>query len=190
MAATRPPIEPLASRLERASRVAECRAQTDAQLSELLRLHSDWTGFSDVWVKGILVPFIAVGPNGVFCIWPVDMRWTARQAAMVSPVPWQLQVELGDWPGKVEAVFHSPRERFRDPGWVRHVFADEESAELVDVVIMGDRLDEQLPRWEPIGGVFLDAAWVGSLEEASRPRWWRSDEGARPLPPPPADESV
>lgn len=190
MERTRPPIEPLASRLERASRVAECRALTDAQLSELLRAHSEWTGFSDVWVKGILVPFVVVGPSGVFCVWPIDIRWTVRQAAMVSPARRQLQAELGDWPGKVEAIFHSPRERFRHPGWMRHMFADESSGELVDVVIMGERLDQQLPRWQPLGGVFFEPEWVGWLDEASRPRWWRSDEGARRLPPPPAAEDA
>jgi hypothetical protein len=181
-----PEVEPLASRLERAARVFECRGQTWEML-EALNSRGGWAVRPDVWVKGICVPFLVYGWKGVFLIWSIDYRWTVRQAAMVMPARDQIQAELGpSWPGQVEAVFHSPRE---STGYERQVLVDEESERPVDILILGGRIDEVLGDWEPVGQVGIDPEWARVLAAASKPRWWRSAEGWRKAPaPPPHDQ--
>jgi hypothetical protein len=182
-----PEVEPLASRLERAARVFECRGQTWEML-ESLNSRGGWAVSPDVWVKGVCVPFFVYGWKGVFLVWSIDYRWTARQAGIAMPARDQIQQELGtSWPGQVEAVFHSPRE---ETGYERQVLVDEESKRPVDIVIVGGRIDEVLGDWEPVGGVGIDPEWGAALDEASRPRWWRSAEGRRTPPAPPPHEQL
>jgi hypothetical protein len=186
---SRPALEPLASRLERAVRVNRCGEQTFQMLAEL---NANWpcTVSPDVWVRGILVPYLVVSWKGVFLIWPVDQRWTVYQAAMVMPARVQIQAELSaeGWSGQVEAVFHSPRE---ETGWQRNVLADEQTGEPIDIVLMYGRIDELLAYWKPPCEFGIDPEWIGWLSDASKPRWWKSDEGrSRSLPPPPAAEQL
>ena len=182
-----PEVEPLATRLEHAARVRECRQRTWEML-EALNARGECSVRPEVWVRGICVPFLTYGWRGVFLIWSIDYRWTVRQAAMVMPAREQIQCELGPrWPGQVEAVFHSPREA---TGWSRQLLVDEESGQPVDIVIVGGRIDEVLESWEPPMQVGIDPEWGRVLDEASRPRWWRSAEGWRPAPPPPPHEQV
>ncbi|MGI8944765.1 MAG: hypothetical protein ACR2GL_00815 [Thermoleophilaceae bacterium] len=181
-----PEIEPLASRLERAARVHDCKQQTWEMLSAL-NVRGECSVCPDVWVKGTCIPFLAYGWKGVFLIWSIDCRWTARQAAMVMPAREQIQRELGPtWPGQVEAIFHSPRET---TGHGRQLLVDAESERPVDIVIVGGRLDQVLACWEPAGQVGIDPDWGRALDRACRPRWWRSAEGWREPPePPPHDQ--
>jgi hypothetical protein len=182
-----PDVEPLASRLERAQRVETCRGMTASMMDELQQSGGTFAIAENVWVKGICVPFFVVGWKGLFLVWPIDERWTARQAVMVMPARERIQRELGDaFPSDVEAVFHSPRE---GTGWHRWVMVDEESGQPFDVVTMGGRIDQLLADWQPVGGVGVDPEWVRGLCQASRPRWWRSGEGRRKAPePPPHDQ--
>ena len=178
-----PNVEPLASRLERAQRVEACRAMTASMLDELHRSGRTFAIAENVWVKGLCVPFFVVGWKGVFLIWAVDQRWTPRQAAMVMSARENIQHELGDeFRGQVEAIFHSPREA---TGWHRWIMVDEESGQPSDIVAMGGRIDRLLLDWLPAGGVGLDPEWVRWVCQASRPRWWQSDEGMRSAPEPP-----
>jgi hypothetical protein len=171
-----PEIEPLASRLERAARVSECRQQTWEML-QTLNSRGECSVCPDVWVKGICVPFLLYGWRGVFLVWPIDYRWTVRQAAMVMPARDEVQRELGpNWPGQVEVIFHSPREATSHE---RQLLVDEESDRPIDVVIVRGRIDEVLEAWEPVGEVGIDPEWGRALDEASRPRWWRSAAGWR-----------
>ena len=182
-----PEVEPLASRLERASRVNRCKQKTFEMLADL---HADGacTIYPDVRVEGISVDFLTLTWKGVFLIWSVDQRWTTRQAAMVMPVRDQIQRELGEaWPGQVEAVFHSPRE---GTGWDRRVMVDGKSDQPVDIVIMGGRIDRLLREWQPISQVGVDPDWLGWISQAAQPRWWRSDEGRHDIPAPPPHEQL
>jgi hypothetical protein len=182
-----PAVEPLASRLERARRVEVCRRQTEEMLVNLVD-RGGWGAVSNVWVKGVCVPFVVFGWRGVFLVWAVDERWTPRQAALVMRAREQIQRELGDaFTGQVEAVFHSPRE---GTGWHRWVLTDEESGQPFDIVAMGGRIDELLTDWTPAGGVGIDPEWVSWLDQASLPRWWRSGEGMSKPPEPPPHEKL
>lgn len=184
---TRPPVEPLASRLERGYRVNRCRELT---FEMLVRLNGAWPSMvvGDAWVRGVQIDFLTFTWKGVFLIWSIDYRWTIRQAAMVMPARDQIQREMGaEWPGQVEAVFHSPRE---PTGWFRHVAVDDDSEEPVNLIVMGGDLDELLIHWQPIGGVGLDPDWIRWLRGASEPRWWLSDAGRRALPEPPPHERL
>jgi hypothetical protein len=178
LARTRPTIEPLASRLERSARVHHNAKLTEGMLDELVARSDEWTVWPDVWVKGMLVPFLAVGPPGVFLIWAVDVRWTYGQAAMVMPARRQVQLELGEqWPGQAEAIFHAP---LIDGVRERVVAVDEATGEPFDLVLVAGRIDEVLQQWEPAGGVWLDGDWLAWLRQAGAPRWWRSEEEADP----------
>lgn len=184
---TRPSVEPLASRLERASRVSRCQEMTFEMLA---RLSASWPSmaFADVWVRGIQVDFLVFTWKGVFLIWSIDYRWTMRQAAMVMPAREQIQCEMGrEWPGQVEAVFHSPREPTQ---WFRHVAVDDESQEPVNLVVMGGDLDQHLIGWQPVSGVGIDPEWIRWLDRAAEPRWWLSDAGRHDLPEPPPHEKL
>jgi hypothetical protein len=182
-----PAVDALASRLERAGRVNECRRITREMLI-CLHDRGPCVVHPDVRVRGITVDFVVCSWKGVFLIWSVDHRWTAKQAAMVMPVREQIQRDLGDnWPGQVEAVFHSPRER---TGWDRRVMVDDESAQPIDIVIMGGRIDQLLEDWRPLGEVGIDPEWLRWISQASEPRWWRSEEGRRDLPAPPPHEQL
>ena len=182
-----PEIEPLASRLERATRVNECKHQTWEML-EALTTRGGWAVSPDVWVKGVCVPFLVYGWKGVFLVWSIDYRWTVRQAAMVMPARAQIQRELGSsWPGQVEVVFHSPRE---ETGHDRQLLVDEHSEQTVEIVVVGGRIDQVLCDWEPVGQVGIDPEWGRALDKARRPRWWRSAEGWREAPEPPPHDRL
>ena len=184
---TTPAVEPLASRLERASRVNSCKEATFEMLADL-HAHGVCTIYPDVRVKGVSIDFLTLTWKGVFLIWSVDHRWTTRQAAMVMPVRAEIQRELGeDWPGHVEAIFHSPREHTE---WDRRVMVDDESGRPVDIVIMGGRIDRLLRDWHPVGEVGIEPEWLRWISREAEPRWWRSEEGRRDLPPPPPHEQL
>jgi hypothetical protein len=182
-----PEVEPLASRLERAARVFECRGQTWEML-ETLNSRGGWGVRPDVWVQGVCVPFLVYGWKGLFLVWSIDYRWTVRQAALVMPARDQIQSEVGsNWPGQVEAVFHSPRE---PTGYERHVLVDEETKQPFNILIVGGRIDEVLGEWEPVGRIGIDPEWGRVLDDAGKPRWWRSAEGWREPPAPPPHDRL
>ncbi len=170
-------VEPLASRLERASRVNDCHTLTAQMLNE-------W-GFQDVmlgfyprvWTKGVFIDFLVLTWKGVFCVWSIDHRWTVRQVALVEQARAQIQAELPGFAGKVETIFHSPRE---PTAWTRHVMIDPATNEPVEIVIAHGDLAHVLRHWQPVSGVGLDPEWLVWLGQAAKPRWWRSDEGRAP----------
>jgi hypothetical protein len=173
-------LERLASRVERADRVSECRRMTAQMLL-------DWRGqgapvafYDGVWTKGICIDFLVFTWKGVFCVWSVDHRWTVNQAAMVQPARVQIQAEMPGWEGKVEAVFHSPRQ---DTGWDRHVMVHPVTDDPVEIVVIRGQIDEILFHWEPFDGIGLDPEWMHWMATAAEPRWWRSAEGRIATPP-------
>jgi hypothetical protein len=180
-------VEPLASRLERAFRVSDCREMTAQMLSQWLNEGAPIAFYDGVWTKGICIDYLVLTWKGVFCVWSVDHRWTVNQAAMVQPARIQIQAEMPGWEGKVEAVFHSPRE---NTGWDRHVMVDPVSNEPVEIVVMRGRIDEILLHWEPFDGIGLDPVWLDWMTRATEPRWWRSAEGAIPRPVMPREEEL
>jgi len=175
-------VEPLASRLERASRVSDCRDMTRAMLWDWFDGGATMAFYGGVWAKGLPIDFLVLTWKGVFCVWSVDQRWTLGQAALVEPARAQIQAELPGFAGKVEKVFHSPRE---PTGWHRHAVIHPYTEEPVELVTIGGRIDEVLAQWQPAGGVGLDPEWVMWLSHAAQPRWWRSNEGrlTEQLPP-------
>lgn len=182
-----PEVEPLASRLERAARVNECKHQSWEML-EALNARGGWAVCPDIWVKAVCVPFLVYGWKGLFLVWSIDYRWTLRQATIVMPAREQIQRELGSsWSGQVEAIFHSPRE---PTGYERQLLVDEVAGRPVDIVIVGGRIDQVLDAWEPAAKVGLDPEWARRLDEARKPRWWRSAEGWREAPEPPPHERL
>ncbi len=180
-------LEPLASRLERADRVQQCRDLSWQMICDLHDAGWPCLGRAGVWVKGVNVDFLVFTWKGAFLVWSIDRRWTHRQAAMVMGAREQIQRELEGWPGQVEAIFHSPRESTAS---YRHVGVDENTGEPLDIVIAGGRLDEVMRDWRPVGGVGLDPEWLHWLAGASQPRWWRSAEGGYELPEAPAHDRL
>jgi hypothetical protein len=176
-APVRPRLEPFASRLERAERGRLCADLTHEMLAALVERDPRWQVWQEVWAAGMLIPFLAVGPPGVFLIWSFDVRWTPRQAAMVMPARRRIQEELGAaWPGQVEVVFHAPRVgAYCD----RAVLVEAGRGEPLDLVLVGGRVDDVLEGWKPVGGICLDDPWLEWLAQAGAPRWWRSEDEAR-----------
>jgi hypothetical protein len=180
-------LEPLASRIERAHRVYECRAMTDNMLTSWRNEGAALLICDGVWVAGVCVDFLVFTWKGVFCVWTVDYRWTVHQAALVQPARARIQEELAGWPGKVEAVFHSPRE---PTGSSRHVLIHPDTDEPVEIVIMTGRIDEVLFHWHPVGGAGLDPEWINWLIGAAEPRWWHADAGRLQAPQMPPEERL
>ncbi|MCP9491810.1 MAG: hypothetical protein MSC31_18335 [Solirubrobacteraceae bacterium MAG38_C4-C5] len=170
-------VEPLASRLERADRVIQCREMTLRMLDDWAPQDATLAYYPGVWTKGVCIDFLVLTWKGVFCVWSVDHRWTVRQAALVEPARAQIQAELPGFEGKVEAIFHSPREPTQ---WTRHVLIDPATDEPVEIVVVGGDLARVLGTWHPAGGVGLDPEWLVWLGNAAAPRWWRSDGGRAP----------
>lgn len=184
----RPALEPLASRLERGSRVDTCRQMTYEMLTEFNAAGWPCLVNCSVWVKGVNVDFLVLTWKGAFLVWSIDHRWTTRQAALVMPARAEIQQDLGEsWPGQVEAIFHSPREQ---TGWVRSMAIDPETEQPVDIVIAGGRIDDVLVHWQPAGQVGIDPEWLRWLAAAAQPRWWRSAEGGYDLPEAPLHERL
>ena len=173
-------VEPLASRIERGQRVSDCRQMTGQMLADWHDNGAPIAFYDGVWTKGICIDFLVFTWKGVFCVWSVDHRWTVNQAAIVQPARVQLQAEMPGWGGKVEAVFHSPRQ---ETGWHRHMMVHPVSNEPVEIVVMRGRIDEILLHWKPFQGIALDPEWITWLCRAATPRWWRSAEGRITTPP-------
>jgi hypothetical protein len=173
-------VEPLASRIERAQRVSDCRDMTAKMLADWHDEGAPIAFYDGVWTKGVCIDFLVFTWKGVFCVWSVDHRWTVNQAAIVQPARAQIQAELPSWRGKVEGVFHSPRQ---ETGWQRHIMVHPVTNEPVEIVVMRGRIDEILLQWEPFDGVGLDPEWIIWLCHAATPRWWRSAEGRITTPP-------
>jgi hypothetical protein len=180
-------VEPLASRTERAQRVSDCRDMSARMLADWHDDGAPIAFYDGVWTKGICIDFLVFTWKGVFCVWSVDHRWTVNQAAIVQPARTQIQAELPGWRGRVEAVFHSPRQQ---TSWNRQVMVHPVTNEPVEIVIIHGRIDEVLFHWEPFEGQGLDPEWITWLCRAATPRWWRSDEGRIATPPgmPPEEE--
>ncbi len=179
-------VEPLASRLERAGRVSDCHTLTTEMLNEWADQGGLVAFYDRVWTKGVLIDYLVLTWKGVFCVWSIDHRWTVRQVALVERARAQIQAELPGFAGKVEAIFHSPRQR---TGWRRHMMFDPATNEPVEIVIVHGDLADVLYDWQPVSGVGLDPEWVPWLAHASKPRWWRSNEGRAPaVEPDPHDE--
>jgi hypothetical protein len=180
-------LERLADRVERGIRISECRRMTAQMLSDWFNAGAPIMFFDGVWTKGICIDFLVFTWKGAFCVWSVDHRWTVNQAAIVQPARVQIQAEMPGWGGKVEAVFHSPRQ---ETGWDRHVMVHPLTDEPVEIVVMRGRIDEILFHWEPFDGIGLDPEWLDWMARAVEPRWWRSAEGRITTPPlmPPEEE--
>lgn len=184
----RPALEPLATRLERGSRVDICREMTYEMLTAFTAAGWPSLVFCGVWVKGIHIDFVVLTWKGVFLVWSIDHRWTYKQAAMVMPARIQIQRDVGDgWSGQVEAIFHSPREQ---TGWTRRMAVDQDTGQAVEIVIAGGRIDEVLVQWQPAGGMGIDPEWLRWLTGATEPRWERSAEGGYKLPEAPPHERL
>jgi hypothetical protein len=160
---------------------------TDKMLSDWQEEGAPITFLNGVWTKGICIDFLVFTWKGVFCVWSVDHRWTVNQAAMVQPARAEIQAEMSGWRGRVEAVFHSPREM---TSWHRDILVHPVSKEPVEIVIMRGRIDEILLHWEPLQGHGLDPEWINWLVGASEPRWWKSAEGGILTPPMPREEQL
>jgi len=199
---THPNLEPLATRLSRTAEVDACRDMTFGMLEELhasrpchiaadVRVGPSWPSRSGHAVESldIAVDFLVVNWKGVFLIWCWPDRYMRDAIPAVMRARAQMQKDLGDgWPGRVEAVFHFPREH--PSGWVRSIGVHEETDAPFDLVFAAGRIDEVLAQWEPHAGAGIDPQWLRWLSEAAKPRWWEmaTTRAVPPTPDVPADE--
>ncbi len=193
---TRPDLEPLATRLSRTAEVDACRNMTFAMLEELHSLGPchvatdvrmgqscpEPSGGYSMEPLDIAIDFVVLSWKGVFLIWSWPDRYMRDAIPAATRARAEFQQDLGkQWPGRVEAVFHFPREQ---TGWGHSIGVHEKTDEPFDLVFVGGRIDEVLVDWEPHAGAGIDPQWLRWLSQASEPRWWEVAT-TRKLPPKP-----
>jgi hypothetical protein len=199
---TRPNLEPLTTRLSLTAEIDACRHMTFQMLEELhasqpchiaanVRVGRSVSTPEGYGVKSlpIAADFLVVSWTGAFLVWSWPDRYCADTIPTATRARAQIQKDLGEeWPGRVEAVFHFPREH--PTGWVRNVGVDEGSDDPFDIVMAAGRLDEVLTQWEPHAGAGIDPEWLRWLSQASEPRWWElaTIRAVPPAPEVPTDE--
>ena len=175
-AANMPAIEPLASILEYGARLTSRHIWMLQQLARLHDRPEPWILSGITRAEDLGFGAIAVGPPGIFLIWPIASR--------VEPAQWKPMREcrehihrcIGEQSdASVEIVVFNPiHQRGHMQRWM--------SAQLNDVLTAdGNDLDRLLAEWEPLSGVYLSPRWLTALAQASRPRetLLGPDEGAQ-----------
>lgn len=163
-ASNAPSIEPFASILEYAARLGPRHIWMLQQLARLHERPEPWIVGGPSRVEDLDFGAIAVGPPGVFLIWP--------KATRVEPGLWDkmrdcrahMQRCLGERShASVEIVVFSPT---HEPGHMQRWM----DAEFDMLTADGDDLDRLLAEWEPVSGVYLSEQWMSELVQASEPR--------------------
>lgn len=159
-----PAVEPLASILEYAARLTPRHIWMLQQLARLHDRPEPWIVGGPSRVEDMEFGAIAVGPPGVFLIWPIATR--------VEPGLWErmracrehVQCCLGEHGHvSVEVVVFCPiHERGHMQRWM--------STNFDMLTADGDDLDRLLAEWEPVSGVYLSKQWLLELARASQPR--------------------
>lgn len=163
-AAKMPAIEPLGSILEYGARLTTRHIWMLQQLARLHERPEPWIIAGTARAEELGFGAIAVGPPGIFLIWPMASR--------VEPALWKpmrecrehIQRCVGEQSqASVEIVVFTPiHQRGHMQRWM-----DTEDDVLTAV---GDDLDRLLAEWEPVSGVYLSEQWLGDLAQASQPR--------------------
>lgn len=185
-----PAIEPFASIVEYAARLEPRYVWMLQQLARLRDCPERWIVAGPARVEDWHVGAIAVGPPGLFLLWPITAR--VEPALWVTLRDCRAHVRRGlgeDTHAAVEIVLYEANgERPCMQRWM-----DTEDDVLIAV---GENLDRLLARWEPVTGVYLSDAWLSRFEAASaaRERLHGPDRGAHqkhprwsPYPSRPAD---
>lgn len=162
--ANMPAIEPLGSILEYGARLTTRHIWMLQQLARLHERPEPWIIAGIARAEDLGFGAIAVGPPGIFLIWPITTR--------VEPALWKPMRECREYiqrcvgeqsHASVEIVVFTPiHQRGHMQRWM-----DSEDDVLTAV---GDDLDRLLAEWEPVSGVYLTEQWLGDLARASHPR--------------------
>ena len=169
-----PAVEPFASLMEYAERLGSRHLWMLRQLARL-REHSErWIVAGPARIEHWHVGAIAVGPPGLFLIWPMTTRVEPGLWNTLRECREHVQRCLGEKSrALVEVVVFSPSdERGYMQRWMNTEF---------DVLTAhGNDLDRLLAEWEPVSGVYLSDQWLSDLENASQPReaLYGPDKGA------------
>jgi len=169
-----PAVEPFASIMEYAERLGSRHLWMLQQLARL-RGHSErWIVAGPARIEDWHVGAIAVGPPGLFLIWPMTTRVEPGLWNTLRECREHVQRCLGEKSrALVEVVVFSPSdERGYMQRWMNTEF---------DVLTAhGNDLDRLLAEWEPVSGVYLSDQWLSALENASQPRetLYGPDKGA------------
>ena len=164
-AAHMPAIEPLASILEYGARLTTRHIWMLQQLARLYERREPWIVAGAPRAEGLQFGAIAVGPPGIFLIWPIATR--------VEPALWKpmrecrehIQRCVGEQSqASVEIVVFTPiHQRGHMQRWMSAQFNSVLTAD-------GNDLDRLLVEWEPVSGVYLSERWLSDLAHAARPR--------------------
>lgn len=161
-----PAVEPLASIVEYAKRLDARYTWMLQQLARLRERPERWIVAGPARVECWHVGAIAIGPPGLFLLWP--------EATRPEPAFWpnarecraHVQRCLGERShAGVEIVLYSPSEK---RGRMQRCIDTEDDV----LIAVGNDLDRLLSEWEPVSGVRLSEQWLSWMETASAPREW------------------
>lgn len=169
-----PALEPLASILEYADRLASRQHWMLQQLERLRARPERWIVAGPARIEEWHVGAIVVGPPGFFLIWPKATRVEPGLWATLRDCREHVQRALGGSSrAVVEVVVFSPS---NERGYMQRWMDTEFDMLTAD----GNDLDRLLAEWEPISGSSLSDEWLMDLANAARPRetLYGPDQGA------------
>jgi hypothetical protein len=169
-----PAIEPLASILEYADRLGSRHLWTLRQLEKLREHPEHWIVAGPTRIESWHVGAVAIGPPGLFLIWPVTTGVEPGLWATLQECREHVQRCLSEQSQvAVEVVIFSPS---HDRGHMQRWMNTEFDVLTAD----GHDLDRLLAEWEPVSGRSLSEHWLSKLEAAAEPRetLYGPDKGA------------
>jgi hypothetical protein len=186
-----PAIEPFASIIEFADRLGSRHLSMLQQLEKLRQRPERWIVAGPARVENWHVGAIAVGPPGLFLIWPVATRVEPGLWGTLRDCREHVQRCLGvhSQVGVEVVVFSPTDERGYMQRWM--------NAEFDVLTADGRDLDRLLAEWQPVSGMYLTDQWLSDFHDASgsRESLYGPDKGAHqhfphwsaPRAPAPAD---
>jgi hypothetical protein len=163
-------LEPLAERVDRSRRLAIFEDRVAAVLARLPRDH--WTIDRYVLIGGARIPFLVLGPTGVFTIWPVDGAHGHTDPSLFNGYADVIKRLLPGYTGAIGVAITQAPHPDAKPEWSYSVPAN------AGVWVVGANwLIWWLEHFK--GGHALGAEDVRRFNELAGPHWERRAKGAR-----------
>ncbi len=164
-------VDPLAEVLERSRRLIAAEERVARELTSA----DGWMVERYVLVDNLRVPFVLLGPTGVFVLCATDGAWTLYDLEVLSRLGDELRDRLPGYQGRVEAVVCLAFDQAEPRSW----YGGADHGGRGGWVLGVDELLPWLDGWEPGRGLAADD--VSRIVAKAGPHWRRRSTARLPV---------